>query len=58
MLLLDPVAEVVVGVHWNSSREHKSMWNFPARRVVSPEELRGDSVQITPDKLVLVSEHN
>lgn len=36
------------------------MWNLAARRVVSPEELRGDSdsVQITPDYLGLMSEHN
>lgn len=35
-----------------------TMWNFPARKVVSPEDLRGDSVQITPDNLGLMSEHN
>lgn len=61
LFFLDPVAEMVVGVgnvHWNSSLEYKSMWIFPARTVVSPEELGGDSVQPTPDNLVLMSEHN
>lgn len=60
LLFLDPLAEMVVGVgnvHWNSSLEQKSMWIFPARRVASPEELGGDSVQIKPDNLVLMSEH-